>query len=104
MLEFAGDRHVGLDHVQGWTVSTVWLGINHNFLGIGPPLIYETMIFPPDGYACDDYLERYATPQQAADGHQIALMWLHLHLEQIDALTREEAPQAASTERPHPEG
>lgn len=103
MREFAGERHIGLDHVHGWTVSTVWLGINQNFLGIGPPLIYETMIFAPDG-SCDEYVERHATAQQAADGHQIALMWLHLHLEQIDALTAEQAPQAANAERPHPEG
>jgi len=26
-------------------VSTVWLGINHAFMGEGPPVIFETMIF-----------------------------------------------------------
>lgn len=26
-------------------VSTVWLGLDHNWSGIGPPIIFETMIF-----------------------------------------------------------
>lgn len=27
-------------------VSTVFLGIDHNFSGEGPPLLFETMVFP----------------------------------------------------------
>ena len=55
MMEWArafGDhegRIVGQHWVRGWMVSTVWLGINHNFnpFSQGPPLIFGTMIFPP---------------------------------------------------------
>lgn len=47
-------------------VSTVWLGIDHNFLGEGPPLIFETMVF---GDGEDDYTERYSTEEQARAGH-----------------------------------
>lgn len=46
------------------TVSTTYLGINHNFTGTGPPIIYETMIFP--GEDC----WRYATRGEAAAGHE----------------------------------
>lgn len=30
---------------RGILVSTVWLGLNHNFSHEGPPIIFETMIF-----------------------------------------------------------
>ena len=32
----------------GERLSTVWLGLDHNFFPSGPPLIYETMLFAPD--------------------------------------------------------
>ncbi len=46
--------------------STVWVGLNYNFLHDGPPLIYETMIF---GGRLDGVGERYATRAQAEAGH-----------------------------------
>lgn len=33
---------------DGRWISTVWLGADHGY-GYGPPLIFETMIFSPDG-------------------------------------------------------
>jgi len=51
-------------------VSTVHLGMNHNFMNDGPPLIFETMIF---GGKHDQYQERYATKEQAEEGHREAL-------------------------------
>ena len=50
-------------------ISTVWLGLNHNWDG-GDPLIFETMIF---GGEHDEYQERYSTEQQAKLGHQYAV-------------------------------
>lgn len=47
-------------------VSTVFLGIDHNF-GDGPPLIYETMVF---GGPHDGEMDRYATRAEAEKGHQ----------------------------------
>jgi hypothetical protein len=45
------------------TVSTVFLGLNHNY-GDGPPLIFETMIFggPNDGWQdrCSTWAEAEA--------------------------------------------
>lgn len=48
-------------------VSTVWLGIDHNFLGIGPPLVWETMVFGGDR---DEECRRYATRAEAFDDHE----------------------------------
>lgn len=47
-------------------VSTVFLGIDHNWLGVGPPLLFETMIFggPHSEWQC-----RYSTWADAAIGH-----------------------------------
>jgi hypothetical protein len=47
-------------------VSTVWLGIDHSFGG-GPPLIFETMVFGPDGDELGVW--RWATEAMARDGH-----------------------------------
>jgi hypothetical protein len=55
-----------LDGVEA-DVSTVWLGLDHNW-GDGPPLIFETMIFGLKG-RLEDYCERYATEADAQAGH-----------------------------------
>jgi hypothetical protein len=57
-------RRVAWDGLpSGGYVSTVWLGLNHAFGG-GPPLIFETMVFP-ECTIC----ERYATEEDARAGH-----------------------------------
>lgn len=43
-------------------LSTVWLGINHNFSMQGPPLIFETMVFFNEG---DSPMWRYSTEAAA---------------------------------------
>lgn len=62
------DRTIRKTHVGKVWVSTVFLGLDHNFCG-GPPLLYETMIFEMG----DEYQERYATEQEAIEGHERAL-------------------------------
>jgi len=47
-------------------VSTVWLGLDHQF-GDGPPLIFETMVF---GGELDQECERYSTEEEAKAGHE----------------------------------
>lgn len=48
-------------------VSTVWLGVDHNFWSPGkPPIIFETMVF---GGLFDKEQYRYATEAQAIAGH-----------------------------------
>lgn len=49
-------------------VSTVWLGIDHNF-GIGAPLIFETMVFHPRD-SSELECRRWATEHDARIGHE----------------------------------
>lgn len=51
-------------------VSTVWLGLDHNYSDQGPPLIFETMVF---GGTLDGEQDRYVTLEQAHAGHE---MWV----------------------------
>jgi hypothetical protein len=56
------------EHVGDYWISTVWLGINHNFMRDGPPLIFETMVFK--GKESDLASERYSTEEEALAGHE----------------------------------
>jgi hypothetical protein len=52
-------------------VSTVFLGVDHNFRRDGPPVLWETMIFR-DNKSDDVYCERYTSRADALAGHQRA--------------------------------
>lgn len=52
------------------TVSTVFLGLDHRFVGGGPPLLFETMVF---GGKRDGAQWRYSTWDEAAAGHEAAV-------------------------------
>jgi hypothetical protein len=39
--------------LYGEYLSTVWLGLDHNFFQTGPPLIFETMLFAPTDREAD---------------------------------------------------
>lgn len=68
LLEDENMRRVAFTKLpSGAEVSTVWLGLDHSF-GIGPPLIFETMVFGlPDG---EEVQERYSTEVEALAGHE----------------------------------
>ena len=55
---------------NGRWVSTVWVGLNHQF-GTGPPLIFETMVFPKEGDFSELDMARYGTIQEAQTGHDV---------------------------------
>ena len=40
-------RIIARDEVGPFTVSTVFLVLDHRMIGEGPPLLYETMVFDP---------------------------------------------------------
>lgn len=63
------NRIIKSDIVLGSHISTVFLGLDHSFMG-GPPMLFETMIF---GGEQDSYQERYSTWDEAEKGHQEAL-------------------------------
>lgn len=48
--------------------APVFLGLDHSF-DDGPPLIFETMVFPSESDYADLDCERYSTPAQAVAGH-----------------------------------
>ena len=55
---------------DGKWISTVWLGLNHNFCSPGPPLIFETMVFPKEGEYGELDCNRYSTEEEAIAGHE----------------------------------
>lgn len=89
LMEFLKDfedkekRRVGFDTLEnGLEVSTVWLGLDHNFGG-GRPLIFETMVFVPSDKKINLLLReikinreefdmaRYSTLEEARLGHKM---------------------------------
>lgn len=72
------DSRVAQEHIiaddgtkVAW-VSTVFLGMNHNYFG-DEPLLFETMIFADDLEDIAGYTERYATWEEAEAGHARAV-------------------------------
>jgi hypothetical protein len=51
-------------------ISTVFLGIDHSYLGGGPPILFETMVF---GGRLDDFMNRCATWEEAETMHAEAV-------------------------------
>lgn len=59
------DRLMEKTEWNGVTVSTVFLGIDHNWSG-GPPILFETMVF---GGPLNEDCRRYRTVDEARAGH-----------------------------------
>jgi len=64
------EKHIAENNFDGVRVSTVFLGLDHNFHIDKPPILYETMIF---GGKYDQYQDRYETVEQAIVGHLYAV-------------------------------
>lgn len=58
---------VGQDEIDGAYISTVFLGLDHNYLGDGEPTLFETKVFRKDGA---EYTRRYKTWAEAEEGHK----------------------------------
>ena len=65
-------RIVQQDTVDGYWISTVFLGLDHNW-GDGPPLLFETMIFEGDARDDTGFQRRYPTWELALEGHRHAV-------------------------------
>lgn len=63
------DRRVA--YTKTWThrVSTVFLGLNHNFEEQGEPLLFESMVFPMGSWE-EQEMARYSTWDEAITGHR----------------------------------
>lgn len=64
-------KNIQQTYINGHRISTVWLGMNHNFFGEGSPLIFESMVFVDDDSYADLDMVRYATETEAKAGHQV---------------------------------
>lgn len=61
-------RRIGYTELAGEvTVSTVFLGMNHQFEPNAPALWFETLVF---GGVLDGEMERYTTYSEAKAGHE----------------------------------
>ncbi len=70
-FETSPDRVVARDELpNGVIVSTVFLGLDHNFDDTGLPILWETMIF---GGKHDGYQSRYTSREDAVAGHAFAV-------------------------------
>jgi hypothetical protein len=69
-------RLVDSTEVGDYLVSTVWLGLNHNWNPDGPPLVYETMVF--GGSTEPQY--RWTTEEEAKKNHRSIVAQLKEHL------------------------
>lgn len=61
------DVRVAQDDVGPFWVSTVFLGLDHNYHPRGAPLIYETMVFGPP--------EPYKLPEEGPPDEDLASPW-----------------------------
>lgn len=67
-------KHVGDDTIDGKRISTVFIGLCHNFNPRNNiPIVFETMIFKSDKAI---YQRRYSTWKEAEEGHQKAIEWV----------------------------
>jgi hypothetical protein len=64
------DRFLCQEDAGAFYVSTVCVGLNHNFMGGGPPLVFETMVFSRFGPKGHDFdCVRTSTMEEAEAAH-----------------------------------
>jgi len=71
-------------------VSTVFLGIDHNFSRSDhAPVLWETMVFAKDGQRRDLDCRRYASAEEAREGHRITCDLVRLEVEHVTDARRD---------------
>jgi hypothetical protein len=74
--------HVADEEVNGIRISTIFMGICHNYNPFSNvPIVFETMVFK-NGH--DIYQDRYCTYQEAEEGHEKAVEWVKNGCKQND--------------------
>ena len=77
------ERQIGDDTIGKTRVSTVFLGIDHNFYGSSGPVLFETLIF--DGPLADE-MWRYSTYAEAQRGDQEAVTQVRIAAAKIKSV------------------
>lgn len=67
------DRVIEQTYIGKIFVSTVFLGLDHNWAG-GEPILYETMVFNHDDEG--EYQTRCFTYEEALKMHEAAIRWV----------------------------
>ena len=78
-------RVVDRTEIDGIVVSTIFLGVDYNFIGVGDPLLFETLVFMPDKNT--GQMDRYFTWGEAEEGHQVMVKIIREQLAHVDMLT-----------------
>lgn len=66
------NRKICRDEIGPYSISTVFLVINHARKVNGPPILFETMVF--EGHPNKIlFLQRYASWREAVEGHERAV-------------------------------
>ena len=75
----SADRRIAFTDTGDGEVSTVFLGLDHNFCGKGPPILFETLIFRTSR-THDQDMWRYGTKAKALVGHGLAVNLLRARI------------------------
>lgn len=73
-------RRIECTKINGLSVSTIFLGIDHQWRQ-GPPILFETMVFGDGPW--DEFQRRYSTMGEAKQGH----------FEVVDAINAGKGPE-----------
>jgi len=79
-----GRRSVGQISIEGYYISTVFLGIDHSFGGTDP-ILFETMVFSGKSQDIEELCWRYPTWDNAVEGHKKVMDWL---LQKVNSPTK----------------
>jgi hypothetical protein len=103
LLENLDYKVVEQTQIGPYWVSTVWLGLDHNYMKRAAPLIFETMVF---GITRDDPMfdtlgpdidcRRYSTEEQAMEGHEEICTLIR-----ATTLSLDDLPSAPADPEPH---
>lgn len=88
-----GARRVARDTIHGVIVSTVFLGLDHAFVGgHAKPVLFETMLKYPgkDNFSgWGGYQKRYHTWSEAVKGHKKAIGFVKFEFKNLESVSRE---------------
>jgi hypothetical protein len=93
------DRIVAKTQVGPAEVSTVFIGLDYNFLALDDdtyePLVFETMVFDAD--PLDDSLTvRYSTWDDAEKGHALAVAWAEALVQKVGTIECPSLPKPST--------
>lgn len=89
-MEIPNIRRVAETQVGCLWVSTVFLGLDHNYVRGGLPILFETMIF---GLEDDEYQTRCGAWTEAEHHHRIAVQHAKDLVAKADAVLNKKADQ-----------